>query len=324
MSALTRDLEDIEMCAGRWILRRDRGELTPAERSELETWLSSDSRHREAYLQLDEAWRASAALKAWRPADGRISNDMLGSAHVPQHKSTRLAIAASVLALVAASLFVWRTYFATSLYTTEVGGYERVLLEDGSVLQLNTDTRVQVRLTEARREVQLLRGEAYFVIARDPQRPFDVVSGDVVVRALGTEFSVHRKGGATVVAVTEGKVALARPAEPRDVTLEAGELAEAAATRVRVEQVAQTELTRRLAWQTGELHFKNESLAEVVAEFNRYNRRRIEIVDAELARAEVGGNFKANDLTSFVEAMRRALAIRIEETPEVIRIHAGP
>ena len=343
--------DEIETCAGRWILRKDRGELTPADRAELEAWLSKDSRHREAYLKLDEAWLASAGLKAWRLADGRIRSDILDPAHKAPGGSRpgtgMFAIAASVVLVLAAGLFTWQRHFSAQLYGTEVGGYERVLLDDGSVLQLNTDTRLQVRLTDAKREVRLLRGQAHFEIARDPQRPFEVLTDDTVVRAVGTAFDVHRQSGGTRVTVTEGRVSLTSRREmrvsadaassPADtnasaplpqataaVTLTAGEVAETRASGTRVVRVESGELDRLMSWQTGELHFQNQPLASVVAEFNRYNRRHIEIVDAGLAAAEVNGNFKPNDLRSFLEAMQRVLAVEVEVTADTIRIHAAP
>lgn len=330
-----RDNEDIEVRAAGWILQRDRGELNADTRAELESWLSVDARHREVYLRLDEAWRLSAGLKSWRPVDGRVDVKLL-SGEPPPWPAGRgprvVALAASVLLAVVALVYFWNRDAHGPTYSTQVGGYQRVLLEDGSVLQLNTDTQARVKFTSARRGVELLRGEAYFVVARDAKRSFEVTAANKAVRALGTAFTVRvRDNDALDVIVSEGKVAVTSVSTARignaatsmpapAATLTAGQSAEASAEGVRVVRVEPTEISRRLAWQAGELRFQNQPLAEVVAEFNRYNRRRMEIVDPKLAAVKVGGNFKPNDLESFVAAMRGTLGMEVEETSDAIRL----
>ena len=216
------------------------------------------------------------------------------------------------------------------------------------MLQLNTDSKVRVRQSERRREVRaalsnaevrLLRGEAFFDIAQDARRPFDVMAGGTMVRAVGTAFPVRLRDAELVqVVVTQGRVAVqehdaqllatANPSKATDSQtvslLEAGQAADAKPSGIQVIKVEQGELTRRLAWQAGQLRFRNQALAEVVAEFNRYNRRQLEIVDPQLATLEVGGSFKANDLESFIVAMRNVSSVRIEESGDVIRLSMSP
>jgi transmembrane sensor len=323
------DRGDIEASAAAWILRREEGAFSQDDRTALETWLAADSRHRTAYLQLNEAWKFSAGLKTWRPLDAPMDPDLLLARPARLHPARRLPFA---LAAVAASIFVaaWMWLkLSDSSYSTPIGGYQRIVLEDGSALQLNTDSKVRVRFSENRRAVHLLRGEAYFDVVRDPSRPFDVAAGDTVVRAVGTAFAVRlREAQRVEVIVTQGRVLLREenavlPVEnPTTARAEAGQTAESRPTGLRVKRMRKEEIDRRLAWQTGQLHFRKEPLAVVVAEFNRYNRRRVEIVDPALSSLEVHGNFKATDLDSFVAAMQNALDIRVETTQETIRLFA--
>jgi len=315
---------DPEVRAAQWILRRDRGEFAPQERADFEAWLRADSRHREAYLRLDEAWQLSAGLKAWRPINGEINAAVLGAQPARAGGSRRrvraLALAASLVLVCIAGLVSWSKYAREPAYMTRVGGYQRVLLDDGSVLQLNTDTQLQVYFTSARREIQLQRGEAFFEVAHDPNRPFEVIAGNATVRAVGTQFDVHRTDTGAEVTVAQGKVRLTTDTVVAPTPLAAGESAEARPSGIHIARVDQGELTRRLAWQVGELHFKNQPLAEVAAEFNRYNRRRLEITSPDLAAVPVGGNFKVNDLAGFVAAMRGSLPIHVEETDATVLI----
>jgi transmembrane sensor len=218
-------------------------------------------------------------------------------------------------------------------YSTDVGGYQRVHLDDGSLLQLNTDTKVVVTLTEHRRQLHLIRGEAFFEVAHDPTRPFDVIAGTTTVRAIGTAFAVHLRSSKDVeVVVTEGRVMLdsapsnpgadARTPAPMPAAVAAGESAIARESGISVQPMPQPEVARRLAWQEGELEFKGESLIRVISEFNRYNRKRLEIVDPRLATLEVGGSFRATDLEAFTRALQSSFPVRVQESDGVIRIEA--
>ncbi len=325
---------DIQQQAAEWLVRRDQADLSQGERARFEAWLAADSRHRAVYLELEQTWRESDGLRAWRPHDGTVDPAILRSRInvVRSERSTRrwpFALAAS-FALTAIAVVVWLSSASRpATYVTDVGGYERVLLRDGSVVQLNTDTQVRIELAEHRREARLIRGEAFFEVAHDSDRPFEVIAGGTVVRAVGTAFTVRLRSANDVeVVVTEGRVALSADESTPDETaqaaasptLAAGEAAVARPTGVVVRQIPQPEVTRKLAWQNGELDFKGESLLQVVSEFNRYNHTRLEIADPRLAALEVGGNFRATDVEGFVRALQSSFPIRAAESEGVIRL----
>lgn len=336
MSDVMAQRDDIENRASEWILRRDRGELAPVERQELEAWLSADSRHREAYLRLLDLWRLAGGLKAWNSVNGRTDVDVLAATPKRAVRRWPLSMAAALVLAVCGSL-LWQIYAAGDNYATEVGGYRRVSLSDGSVLQLNTDSRVMVKLTEHSRVVKLLRGEAYFEVAHDARRPFDVMAGNSTVRAVGTAFSVHLRDAERVdVLVAEGRVSVREQGAsgrgsqagenpeanevPATSVVEAGQVAAAQSDGIRVASVAPADVARRLGWQSGVLHFKNQSLAEVVTEFNRYNQRKLVIMDERLVTLEVGGSFRTGDLESFVAALRGVRRIHVDESADMIRL----
>lgn len=322
---------DIEREAAAWLIRRDRGESS-GDAANFESWLAADSRHRAAYRNLELMWRKSQGLEAWRPADGSLDTAVLKSSGSRGATFGRwqFAIAASVTLLVAVGIaWLGTGVVGASTYATQVGGYQRVLLRDGSVIQLNTDTRVRVRLGSERREVRLVRGEAFFEIAHDPQRPFEVIAGDTIVRAVGTAFTVRlREQGAVEVVVTEGSVTLRTDELPAEETrrapkalpaLAAGEAAVAGSTGVSVQRIAEPEVARRLAWQDGEIEFDGDPLIEVASQFNRYNHRRLEI-DPGIAALKVGGNFRATDLDGFLRAMRSSFDVYAHESDGVVRL----
>lgn len=325
---------DIEREAAAWLIRRDRGE-SPGDAANFKSWLAADSRHRAAYRQLEQVWRRSEGLEAWRPADGTLDTAVLKPRGSRSYVFGRwsFAIAASMALLVSAGIAWLAMGWSTSTYATEVGGYQRVLLRDGSVMELNTDTRVRVGFGSERREVRLVRGEASFKVAHDPRRPFEVIAGATTVRAIGTAFTVRlREQDAVEVVVTEGRVTLrmdeSGSVETMQTTalsaLAAGDAAVAGPAGVAVQRVAETEVARRLAWQNGELDFIGDPLSEVVMQFNRYNRRRLEIVDPAIAGLKVGGNFRATDLEGFLRAMRASFDVYAEESDGAIRLSRLP
>lgn len=326
---------EIEREAAEWLIRRDRSEASPQEeRDAFEKWLAADARHRAAYLALEHSWRRSDGLKAWRPVDGttdaRVLKKLARQRSALRHWPVALA-ASMALATIAILTWISAGMMGPTTYTTGIGGYERVLLRDGSVLHLNTDTQVRVEFSNELREVRLLRGEAFFNVAHDARRPFEVLAGDAVLHAVGTAFTVRlREANHVEVVVTEGRVALrpkefpraAAPREPRELppVISAGESAVKKPTGIVIRRIATAEVARRLAWRDGQLAFKGESLAEVVAEFNRYNLRRIEIADPALATLRVGGNFEATDVDSFVRALESSFEIRADDTDGVVRL----
>lgn len=228
---------------------------------------------------------------------------------------------------------------------TAVGAFQRLELADGSVVQLNTDSAVRVRFADDARRVELLRGEAYFSVAKDPTRPFTVNAGPVAVRAVGTAFNVRLRPEAVEVLVTKGKVAVRDMTNDRSpqitdpdsagtassgnsspvsgFLLGAGERAlvpmpttQAAVTATPVsavvEPVDEPAIERALAWQERRLEFDATPLAEVVAEFNRYNHHQLVIADPWLAGKQFGGAFRADAYEAFVNLLESSFGVVAE------------
>jgi transmembrane sensor len=311
---------DIEAQAACWLARRDAaGEH--GETRDFAAWLAADPRHRAAYLRLAAAWERSARLRLLRPDSGPVNPDLLMRVHSSGRWSRRgrpLAIAAGLAVIAIAAAWWAGVTGGVQTYRTEVGGLSRIVLKDGSAVTLNTDTELRVRFGDSRRQIELLRGEAQFTVTHDTARPFEVRADGRVVRAVGTSFDVRLDHGqAMEVIVTEGRVAFvdapsrATPlgTGPTTATISAGETAIAKGGNVTVRPVTATETSRHLAWQVGELSFQGETLSEAIAEFNRYNRRKLKVGDASIESLQVGGNFQALDVDSFVAALERSFGI---------------
>jgi transmembrane sensor len=308
--------DSIELQASRWLASRDARPADPELAGAFDEWLRADIRHRVAYLKLEAAWQRGDRLRELRPLDRGVNPDLLR----PPRRYWSAAIAASVvLVLLAAGLFIAHTQLGWQRYETRIGGFSRIVLEDGSVIDLNTDSDVRVRVGTSRREVRLVRGEGRFQVAHDPARPFTVSAANADVRAVGTAFSVRLRPPQQVdVLVSEGVVAIEAARVAHGPPVRAGEAAVVLPDRMSVRRIEPHQLEGRMAWTTGRLQFRGDSLGDAVAEFNRYNRRHLRLADASLAQLRVGGTFNATDPESFAAALSSAFGLQVAHDTDTI------
>jgi transmembrane sensor len=334
MSNLT-DFPDLALAreqAADWIARRSRG-LDAAEEAEFRRWCASPANAR-AVRQLSALWKDLDVLQTLTsvfpdpPAPPRKQRD----------RRPMAVAAALVLAVAATGGFFLQRHLAkppagravaavpqTADYATAVGEQRNVPLPDGSMLAINTASLVQVvSLGRESRELRLVRGEAHFTVARDPQRPFRVNAAGHIVQAVGTAFDVQllADGGLEVI-VTDGHVMLLSGSGTVG-DLHAGQAmrisADGASRIVRLDADA---LAARLAWRNGMLSFDGQTLAVALQEFSRYTSTRF-AVDPSLQQVRIGGYFPAGDTTALLEALRANFGIESSRGADgVIRIGPG-
>ncbi|MBC7366877.1 MAG: FecR domain-containing protein, partial [Undibacterium sp.] len=208
--------DPIEEAAADWLTLRAEG-FSSAQKRDFERWCRADSRHAAALTRLEAACTLLEKMPLVRaelqpvvafPAEARSARPpaTLGSRRVFTPLRVALGLAAAVaLAFLGARQFTAPPPASAQSFATSAGGYERVVLADGSVLELNGDTRLRVSLAPHERRVELVAGEAHFTVAHDRTRPFIVSAGGVAVRAVGTAFNVRLATTAVEVLVTEGK-----------------------------------------------------------------------------------------------------------------------
>ena len=243
-------------------------------------------------------------------------------------------IAASVTVLAITSLGGLGAWYAveqrhTEVYSTHIGEFHRVTLEDGSTIALNTDSEVRVHYSSRYRHVDLTRGEALFQVAKNKEKPFDVEAGSTTVRAVGTAFSVRLHEAGTNervdVVVSEGRIAINPPSTP---TYPAGSVATVRNGRVNAATLDGEDITSRLAWTTGRLMFQGEKLSDVVDEINRYNLRKLQISDPDIEGLRIGGTFQATDPDGFARALSATFGIKAHVVTksfggDVIKLDSG-
>ena len=236
--------------ASEWFIDFRAGDVDGEARLRFIEWLRRSPEHIQAYLEVSGVWSelprsdpegrfdiASLIARARNapdviplsPVNPRLPPLPLAAEPRALRKlSRRPVLAAAALALLSSitALFLWINSDTAHSYSTGIGEQRTIQLPDGSTVELNARSRVKVRLTEGRRDVALIEGQALFRVAKDKQRPFVVRAGDAQVRAVGTEFDVYMKQAETVVTVVEGRVETYSGADGADaaaILLSAGE-----------------------------------------------------------------------------------------------------
>lgn len=326
--------EEIEAAAVSWLCEREEG-FAAGREDVFFAWKQADARHAQAVARVE----ASMALLTEMPA---VRTSLQGSRKETRFATRRttppsrrlswgMAIAA---ALAVAALFgfyshwVKRSYSRTVIATSEP---QRLALPDGSVINVNGGSDLEIRFSRERRSIELIRGEAHFAVAHETQRPFVVTAGGVAVRAVGTAFNVRMAAEEVQVLVVEGKVELAdaaaisprtaqsvapeaRPmvvagehtAVPRQLPLQAPKVEKAEAGLVR----------ETLAWHTRVMDFSDVPLREVIAQFNLRNETQLKIFETSLAERKIGGSFPLNQVEAFVRLLAQEGDVEIERRGE--------
>ena len=335
---------EIEEEAAAWIWRMDSGSPT-ADPEGFDAWLRQDPRHRRAVDELSKVWESLDTLaeapraQALPPLAERVSyastssaEPLLGSHPILVRRPMWFAAAAALVAAVAGAMWLNKGS-ETQVLATAVGQHRNVVLADGSIVSLNTNTIVETNLGHHAREIYLRKGEAHFDVAPDRSRPFLVHAGDAIVQAIGTEFEVRVRADQHVdVLVNEGRVEVRpdapipapRASEARAVptavvtvrAVSAGQALSTATTNYPVTPVSQEQLSSDLAWREGAVVFDSEPLSEAIAEIQRYTDARIVISDPGIASLPVGGRFKTDDLQGFLDGLQAALPITIRRTAD--------
>jgi transmembrane sensor len=343
-----------------WIIRLDGLDTpSPEELGALREWLSRSPVHRQELSSANAFWANNSLTELVVPLDRRESGGWHGwIQHIFRKrgrwcpaKTTAIGVAAS-LVVIAIALLAY--YFpgddsTNGLYVTAVGQQSQVVLADGSTVQLNTNSQIQVEFDNEYRNIRLLQGEAHFSVAKNPQKPFRVYAVNNRVQAVGTAFTVYLKQKDLNVLVTEGRVSvaalsslqeeaktqkeqsLAQLAVPVDqyarslsrelAMLEAhqsitigessGYPGEPVDVLDKVEQVSDQELARRESWRSGSLMFNGETLEQAVNEIGRYTTLSIEIPDPNVRAIQVGGRFQVGDIDALLSALEANFNLKV-------------
>jgi transmembrane sensor len=336
------DRSTIEREAREWLIRLDSEiPLADLEDNALREWVTRSPAHRQELKRIFKFWnRANILAELAIPVqtvDGHRKANLFRGTWIPWPGPHRIYPVATIFILcLTIALTAWvhnkPDTYTNGIYVTIIGKQQSFSLADGSTMQLNTDSQVQVDYSGKLRKIRLVRGEAHFDVAHDPDRPFEVFAGQSLVRALGTAFSVYLKKDDVKVIVTDGQVNIAAVSSvtPVDVkneeasvieldSLQAGQSAvfnNITSTIKTKNNLAEQELQKLMSWQDGYLLFDGDSLSDVMEEVNRYVPLTIEIIEPKLKSIPIGGRFRADDIRAIFDILEDSFGIEVVEVDD--------
>ena len=339
----------VESEALAWIAQLNGDDVSEKDLAAFREWVNRSPAHQKEIKELSELWTGLNVLTVMdepiRQAD-KISKQLRKST-ARKHWKRRAILPALAGAMAMSLLMVspllrnhdidgptYETNMSVPIVLkTAKGEHQTHTLDDGSVITMNTDSHLEIDFRQGQRDVRLLKGEALFSVAHDEKRPFLVFANDGIVRAVGTEFSVHIKDDAIDVLVSEGSVELStlKPTKsisastqaPINVTkvaslgiIKAGHAAQVKDSKASIAIVSDDVIDAELSWRVGRLEFTGESLEEAIAEYTRYTDLNIVISDPELKKIKLGGAFPTDEFDLFFKTLELQFGIKVTQSAD--------
>lgn len=335
--------ERLRQAASHWCVIMRSGEASAGEKRAFADWITRSPSHLREFKAVEALWAEAAGFGAALdsasdviplfPADKAAARWRPGPARglLRRFAKLRYGVAAAFIAgCIGLGAYLlspvvtgeWPFGPEVESFATRKGESRLVTLQDGSVVELNTRSRVEVHFTKADRRIRLLDGEAYFDVAPDPQRPFIVDTEQARVRAVGTEFNVRLRAADVAVTVVEGQVLVSQRSARGDhapIGWEAmiGQNEQAVVGRPGRAESAAVPETRPVAvepfvsWRENKLVFEATPLIEVIGDFNRYNQMELRIEGDSLMALSVSGVFDPRDPETFARTLEAFAPVRV-------------
>jgi len=314
------DLSFIKQQADQWLVKMETNSMTDGDETRFVEWMEQDERHGQAFYEAEQTWQLMH--QATKSAQAQIK-----TATISKFRQVFMPLAASVV-LTLSSLLWWQDiYFATiSDHYTVTGQRLSQELSDGSELILNTDSAVDVEFNDNARVVKVLSGEVYVVVAKDTKRPFTVEVGNMKVTALGTEFIVRTDHNLQpTVTVTEHSVKIESDQNKNlNLVLEQGQQVSLNENTAKPSQVKNVDIDAAQSWRNGKYVFKEEALARVLQELDRYYEGKIVLRGDELQEQKVTGVLNLEEPRTSLENLTRSLSLKVSSvTPYLLLVEQG-
>ncbi len=314
---------DAEQRSSEWIVFLNSEHATDDDRQRFKQWLSLDTRHQLAYQKTSAIWQAAAAMESLKSIEPRFLEQNKISLWPKIKKPLSINLTQTLLATAAVITFCLGFFFliqpsqnpdTTQHYQTATAEKQLITLPDGSEITLSPQTQIEVRYSDKKRHIKLQRGEAYFVVAKNPQRPFIVDSGHTRIKVLGTVFNVNGNTLNTIVSVAEGKVQVSSVSIPgyRD-----AETKLTTGQQVRVSEAKGVGRKRTInadnagAWRRGVRIYQSQPLQHVLLDLGRYHSAELIITDDALKSHPVTSVFLTDNVEQMLKALESVLPIHI-------------
>ena len=299
--------------ASAWLIGLDTGRVDQAA---FERWRSQSPRHAAAFAQVAATWKQTADLRAFADAAVPEPEAEVSTPAALNRRSFVAAGAAVIAGVVGGGL--WLRHDDRQAVETAFRERRSLPLPDGSTVALNSDTLLHWRFDD-RRALWIDRGECAIDIAREAVRPFLLHGASFRAGLAAGRYDLRLLPDGATLAVLAGAAQVVLGAgAPR--TIAAGRLLSWRGRAVTDKPLTNSDAARIEAWRRGELLFDGMTLAQAVAEFNRYLPQKLVVTDRETAAVRLGGRFMIDDPESFLRALRDGFGIASRADGQVIRL----
>lgn len=297
----------------RWLVHLDSPDITEQQKQDFFAWLEASPSNQAAYIYAEHLVSKGIALSKLYPSQPidtsveKSSFSWIGGG--------ALAAYCLLIAVVGGVVFGGSNGVSEVRdFHTEFGEQQEYVLEDGTKIFLNTDSRIEFHVEKGRRIAELKKGEVFFNVKKDIARPFDVFTATGIVRVVGTQFSVQYTRNDAVVTVVEGKVALGSTLSDSDdfiaiTTLVADQQQTLSASK-KGELALDLDAKSTLAWRQKQLIYNEKSLAFVVEDLSRYFSQKIIIEDDALKQKKVVAVLSTENFDATVSRLAKSLDIQ--------------
>ncbi len=318
-------MKNIKQTAASWVIKKTEG-LNSCEKNNLDSWLSQDTKHQEAYNQEQEIRESFNTM----PKEIRDILSKKASSGVQRtnnfQKLKPMLIAALFLLSISFSYYKYQDYSKPIFSNTYVSSSLKensIILPDGSKIVLDVKSSIKVSMYQDKREVHFLKGKALFTVAKDKNRPFIIHSLNTQIEVIGTQFEVSKIKEQTQVNVKEGIVKISQTYSSKAakiITL----LTKAQTISInkagKVLNFSNTNVNTIATWEKGYLLFNQTSLKEAINTFSRYSSKTILLENDTVRNTQITGKFSTQEFDKFLNALPKIYALKIEEKNKVYQI----
>ena len=345
---------DHDAQAAYWLTKLNSPDASPALRKAFEVWRDEDDRHAIAFEQASSVWEQSevlmldpdilnlrrdilneafrpkvSVLKRFAPIAAALVLAIVGVAALSSTLISNLTTSTPDVALTQPTQVVVAEMTIRDRFNTQEGEQKTVLLPDGSIIDLNENTNVQIAFSGDSRKLDMTSGQAIFTVAKDQDRPFVVLAGGRSITALGTEFEVKIDQSDMAVTLVEGKIVVdslsddreqfKSQALPKPIELRPGQVLQTSGRMT--QSINSTDIMEAGAWRRSSLAFNGEKLSTVISILNRFPAETITIDDPSLADLEIGGTYKTHSRAGLIVALTEYYPIKATYDDNARTIH---
>jgi transmembrane sensor len=307
-----------------WAAKLVLGTITVAERQQLETWKQGNPARKE---YVNEALLAFGSPTTVIAAADIAESETTEATPVVRlaPKSTRkrylvpsgIAAACLIVGLIFTLLNVGNGASYNTIYSAESAD-KHLVLEDGSDLTIAKGSRIQVNFSPEKREISLLKGEAFFDVVPDTRRPFIVNSANGHVRVTGTQFNVNNWRKGTSITVVEGAVDWQPKSRSEKISLAKGDRLSVQTGEPGVK--TKVALGSYVDWRSGWVTADQMPIAEVASKLTRYSETPIKLgVDIE-AELKVTGRFKLSQTDATLSSLAQLYNLKVIRTQDYLLV----